>query len=199
MTAIHNDHSVFAQRYAGAYLDSLEGKNFPAASKEITAFVSLLDQSPELKSVIENPLFSVDDKKAVLNTLSEQAKFTDIFLNFLLTILKNGRLQYLESILRAAQSEFSRREGAVNAFVETAYPLDSAQEKSISEKIGKMTGGKAQMTVNVNPDLIGGIVITLGSQRFDGSVKRRLELLAQDMREGANEYADITSENLKKA
>lgn len=111
---------------------------------------------------------------------------------FIQTIIKNKRLQYLPVILQAVLARFDALQGVVEAKIETAFPLNKTQTTALEKEISKITGEKARITVDVNPDLIGGLVITIGSKRIDGSIKRRLELLEQDLREGANQ-------NLKQA
>lgn len=187
MTAISNDHSAFARRYASAYLDAIDQANLESAAGEIKSFLKLIAENRDLRSVIENPLFSATDKRTILQAVAAKASLTKPLANFMLTVLDNGRIEHLPSILRAVLLQINKRQGAVDARIETAFPLNKEQEDKLAAEIGTLTGGKANMTVHVNPALIGGIVITLGSQRFDGSVKRRLELLAQQMRDGSNE------------
>lgn len=199
MTAISNDHSAFARRYASAYLDAIDQANLDSAAGEIKSFLKLIAENRDLRSVIENPLFSAVDKRAILQAVSQKAGLTKSLGNFMLTVLDNGRVEHLASILRAVLLQINKRQGAVDARIETAFPLNKEQEGKLAAEIGSLTGGKANMTVHVNPALIGGIVITLGSQRFDGSVKRRLELLAQQMRDGSHEQESSAPKKTKKA
>ena len=89
--------------------------------------------------------------------------------------------------MQAVFNEISEKLGEVFARVETAYELNKTQTGKLEKEISAITGGKAHISIEINPDLIGGVVITIGSSRIDGSVKRRLELLEQELKSGANE------------
>lgn len=192
MTTSSAAHSAFAQRYASAYIDSVSKKDYKAASDEIETFLSLIEQSKELQEIIENPLFSQEAKSEVFNQIAKTSKMSKELLVFIQTIMKNNRLSNLPSILKAVLIKLDDIQGIVEAKVETAYPLNKTQSSTLEKEIGDMTGGKARISVEVRPELIGGLVITIGSKRIDGSIKRRLELLEQDLRNSANE-------NLKQA
>lgn len=192
MTTSSAAHSAFAQRYASAYIDSVSKKDYKAASDEIETFLSLIEQSKELQEIIENPLFSQEAKSEVFNQIAKTSKMSKELLVFIQTIMKNNRLSNLPSILKAVLIKLDDIQGIVEAKVETAYPLNKTQSTTLEKEIGDMTGGKARISVEVRPELIGGLVITIGSKRIDGSIKRRLELLEQDLRNSANE-------NLKQA
>ena len=192
MTTSSAAHSAFAQRYASAYIDSVSKKDHKAASDEIETLLSLIEESKDLQEIIENPLFSQDAKTSVFSEIAKKSKMTKELFVFIQTVMGNNRLINLPSILRAVLIQLDEIQGIIEAKVETAYPLNKTQSSAIEKEIGDMTGGKARISVDVKPELIGGLVITIGSKRIDGSIKRRLELLEQDLRDSANE-------NLKQA
>ena len=187
MTHSNAAHSAFAQRYASAYIDSISEKEFNNASQEIEIFLSLIEESKDLSEIIVNPLFSKESKSAVFEELGKKAKASKTLITFIQTIIENNRLSDLRAILQAVLIRLDAIQGIVEAKIETAYPLNKTQSADLEKQIGKITGGKARISVEVKPELIGGIVITIGSKRIDGSIKRRLELLEQDLRDGANE------------
>lgn len=192
MTTATAAHSAFAQRYASAYIDSIPKKDYKSAEEEVNTLLSLIDESKELSEIIENPLFSVESKKEVFENLATKSKMSKGLSVFIQTVIKNDRLPNLPVILKAVLLKLDEIQGIIEAKVETAYPLNKTQTSAIEKEIGEMTGGKARISVEVKPELIGGLVITIGSKRIDGSIKRRLELLEQDLHESANE-------NLKQA
>ncbi len=187
MTHSNAAHSAFAQRYASAYIDSVPAKEYDNASQEIEVFLSLIEESQELTEIITNPLFSKESKGAVFTELAKKANMSKGLVTFIQTILNNNRLSSLTAILQAVLIRLDALQGIVEAKIETAYPLNKTQSTSLEKEIGKITGGKARISVEVKPELIGGMVITIGSKRIDGSIKRRLELLEQDLRASANE------------
>ena len=192
MTSASAAHSAFAQRYASAFIDSITKKDYSSISSEVESLLSIIEESRELSEVIQNPLFSKEAKIKVFEEIGKKSKMSGALSVFIQTIIKNKRLQYLPVILQAVLARFDALQGVVEAKIETAFPLNKTQTTALEKEISKITGEKARITVDVNPDLIGGLVITIGSKRIDGSIKRRLELLEQDLREGANQ-------NLKQA
>ncbi|MCB9979793.1 MAG: ATP synthase F1 subunit delta [Rhodospirillales bacterium] len=180
-------HSAFAKRYAGAYVDSLAKKDYKSASDEIGVLLSLIEESADIQKIIENPLFSPAAQESVFSDLGKKTDMSKGLVNFIRTLIANNRLSQLPVILEAVSMRLDALQGIVEARVETAYPLSKAQSTELEKEIGAMTGGKAKISVEVKPELMGGLVITIGSKRIDGSIKRRLELLEQDLRAGANE------------
>ncbi len=187
MTTVSAAHSAFAQRYASAFIDSISKKDYKAANDEVEMLSSTIDESKDLTEIIENPLFSKQAKIEVFQSLSKKAKITKELTNFVLTVIQNNRLSDLPVILKAILMKLDALQGIIEARIETAYPLNKTQTIDLEKEIGKLTGGKARISVHVKPDLIGGLVVTIGSKRIDGSIKRRLELLEQDLRASANE------------
>lgn len=183
---------IFAQRYASAYINSVAKKDYNSAREEIEMLLSFIRDSEELKEVIENPLFTKPSKINVFEDIAKKTKMSGALLTFIKTVMGNNRFSNLPSILRGVLIQLDDIQGIIEATVETAYPLNKTQSATLEKEIGQMTGGKARISIDVKPELIGGLVITIGSKRIDGSIKRRLELLEQDLRDSANE-------NLKQA
>lgn len=180
-------HSAFAKRYADAFVDSLAKKDYKNAAEEVDVFLSLIADSQDLQNVIENPLFSPAAQEGIFLEFSKKTKLSKELTNLVRVVISNNRLPQLPIILQAVALRLDTLQGIVEAKIETAYPLNKTQSAALEKEIGAMTGGKAKISVDVKPELIGGLVITIGSKRIDGSIKRRLELLEQDLRAGANE------------
>lgn len=184
MTVDTSAYSVLAQRYAASRLDSLLEKKHQALADEIDQLLALLNDSEDLQTLIANPLFSKDTKKTVFDELMTKANLSKELGHFIFTIIEHNRLYMLAEILGAVLQELGERRGEVDAKVESAYPLDQKQVQNIADEIEHLIGSKVNLLISVNPGLIGGVVLTIGSKRFDGSVKRRLELLEQRLIKG---------------
>lgn len=178
---------AFARRYASAYVDLLADKQYKAARDEVSFVLNLMGESKELAALITNPLFPVSDKLSVMEEIFKKYSLSADLFQLIVTAAQKGRVASLQKIMQAVFNEISEKLGEVFARVETAYELNKTQTGKLEKEISAITGGKAHISIEINPDLIGGVVITIGSSRIDGSVKRRLELLEQELKSGANE------------
>jgi F-type H+-transporting ATPase subunit delta len=107
--------------------------------------------------------------------------------NFLGVLIQNGRLSLLPSIIRQFKSEMRKRRGEIEARVETAFALSPSQTDSLQKELTKVMGANVTLKVEVNEDLLGGLVVTVGSQIIDDSVACKLEKLQRAMSAGSNE------------
>ena len=116
--------------------------------------------------------------------LAQKAKFQTLTANFLGVLAQNRRLPALGAVIGAFQSELRRRRGEVEAKVETAFALNPAQTNALQEQLSKAMGTNVTLNVEVNRDLLGGLVVTVGSRMIDDSVRRKLEKLQRTMNSG---------------
>ncbi len=176
-----------ALRYATALVEiAVESGKEGSVEKDIFAFQSALVGSQDLQNLIKSPLISRKDKQEAVQTIAKKAKFQDITGNFLALLAQNNRLSMVQAIMNAVLMELSRRRGEVSATVQSAFALTPAQEKALQESLAKAMGQAVAVTVEVKKDLIGGMIVTVGSQMIDDSVKRKLERLKIAMKGGAN-------------
>jgi len=106
-------------------------------------------------------------------------------LNLVLLLLRRGRIDLLPRVAR----EFARlddlRNGVVNATATSAAPLDPDEVRALTARLQRLTGGRVELTTNVDPSLLGGVVVRLGDRLIDGSVRGRLERLRSRLASGA--------------
>lgn len=179
-----------ALRYATAFVDIAEAsKKIDLIEKDLNDLEAMISGSDDLQNLINSPLISQGDKQKAIQAIAKSAKFQDITSNFLALLAQNSRLNMVKSISNAVRLETSRRRGEVSAHVQSAFKLSSAQEKALQESLAKAVGQAVAITVEVDKDLIGGMVVTVGSQMFDASVKRKLERLKIAMKSNANNNA----------
>ncbi len=176
-----------ALRYATALVDiALESGKSDAVEKDLVSFQAALIDSQDLQSLTRSPLISRQDKQEAVQAIAKKAKFQDITSNFLALLAQNNRLSTVNSIINAVRMELSRRRGEVSASVQSAFALSPAQEKDLQASLTKAMGQAVAVTVEVDKSLIGGMVVTVGSQMIDDSVKRKLERLKIAMKSEAN-------------
>ena len=197
--ASKQNSGLAALRYATALVDRAEAsKKIEAVEKDLNDLEAMINDSIDLQNMMRSPLVSQGDKVKAVQAISAKAKFQDITANFLALLAQNGRLNMVLSMVNAVRMEASRRRGEISANVQTAFKLSKEQEKALQDSLAKAVGQAVAINVEVKQDLIGGMVVTVGSQMFDASVKRKLERLKIAMKSNANNNAvpaSVANEN----
>lgn len=178
---------VLARRYASALLDLAEkAAVVDIIEKEIGFFEGLLSQHKDLRTVLTSPLFSREIQASVALAVAKKAGLSDLAARFLNVLAKNRRIDAFTEISAAFRRSLSERKGEVRARVETAFALNSEQVGSIKAMIGRTLGARdIVLDIEINRELLGGIVLTVGSRRIDASLAGRLGRLGRDMMAGA--------------
>lgn len=187
MASNTSQSSQIARRYAASFLDlAEESKGLDKAEKDLNELLAMLAASEELQFLVRNPLLGREDKKKGIFAIADAAKFEALTKSFLGVLCDNNRLQYLESIIKAVQIELTKRRGEIEAGVETAFALTNEQTKELQKNLSAALGSNVTLNVKVNRDLLGGMVVTVGSRMYDDSVRRKLERLQRSMKSGSN-------------
>ena len=154
--------------------------------KDLESFSLMLASSEDLQRTVESPLIKRPELQKAMTALADKAKFHKLTKNFLCLLAENRRLGMVASIIQAVKGDMARRRGEVNAKVETAFALSDAQTKALKDTLAKSLGSKVTLDVSINRDLIGGMIVTVGSRMIDDSVKRKLERLERAMKSNSN-------------
>ncbi len=177
-----------ALRYASALVDTaIHAKSLEAVEQDLKDFEAMIAGSSDLQNLIRSPLFNRTQQANALAAIADKAKFNPITRNFLQLLADNRRLNIVSAVIGAVQKDIQKRRGEISANVETAYPLTDAQKKALQEALGKATGRTVALNLSVNKDLIGGMIVTVGSKMIDDSVKRKLERLERAMKSQSNQ------------
>ncbi|VEJ44476.1 ATP synthase F1 subunit delta [Bartonella vinsonii] len=171
------------QRYAQALFDSVqEAGVVEKVEKAAASFLLVLDQNEDLKRFVQSPFFSVKEQVKVMRSVFECMKFDDksagqIFGDFLRVVVVNRRLGALSGILHAFQRRVAlfRRENS--AQIVSARPLSSQQEQELRVALEGVVGGKILLYTLVDPTILGGLVIRVGSSQIDTSLATKLSSL----------------------
>lgn len=178
---------VTAIRYANAFVDiAEETKKIDAVEQDLKDLDAMLAESADFQILMRSPLLSRGQQITAVQAIAKKAKFQEITSNFLALLAQNRRLGMIGSIMNSVHMEISRRRGEIAASVQSAFKLTGAQEKALQEALSKAVGQTVAVSVEVNKDLIGGMIVTVGSQMIDASVKRKLERLKIAMKANAN-------------
>lgn len=172
--------SGLAERYAAALFDLAdERKALDGVAMDLKALRGLIAESADLRRMIRSPVLARGEQAKATAALSERAGFKELTRNFLGLLARNRRLFALPEIIEGFLGILAARRGEVTAQVISAQDLSETQRKAIDERLRKAVGGKVAIDLKIDPGLLGGLVIKVGSRMVDASLKsklRRLEL-----------------------
>ena len=170
-------------RYASALFDlASEAGTVSAVEGDLETLAEALRESAELRALIRNPEVSREALGRVLAGLGSQLELSDLTRNFLGVLAQNRRVGELPKIIRAFRSIAAAQRGEVTAEVASAHALTDEQLSTLEQKLRARQGRTVKLKTRVDPDLLGGLVVTIGSQRIDSSIRSRLNSLAQAMK-----------------
>ena len=170
--------SGLAGRYASALFELADDKQqLDGVAEELKQLRALVDESADLSHLISSPVIARNQQAKAMAAILDQAGASDLTRRFVLVVANNRRLFALPQIITAYLAELSRRRGEVTAEVTSARPLTPSQEASLTETLRKEVGAKVQVDVNVDPSLLGGLVVKVGSRMIDSSLRTKLQKL----------------------
>jgi F-type H+-transporting ATPase subunit delta len=172
-----------AGRYAAALYELAdENKALDAVASDLSGLKALIAESADLAKLVQSPLIDRDDKAAAMNAVLEQAGVDDLTRRFIGVVARNNRLFALPGMIDAFLAELAERRGEVTAEVASARPLNETQLASITETLRSALGGRVAIEPRVDPSLIGGLVVRVGSRMIDASLKSKLQRLQVAMK-----------------
>ena len=172
-----------AGRYASALFELASEAGFvTAVESDLETLAEALRESAELRALIRNPEVSREALGRVLAGLGDALTLSDLTRSFLGVLAQNRRVAELPATIRAFQAIAAAQRGEIGAEVASAHPLTDDQLKALEHKLRAREGRTVKLRTRVDPDLLGGLVVTIGSQRIDSSIRSRLNSLAQAMK-----------------
>ena len=172
-----------AGRYASALFDlARDQRQIESVGKSLDALSQALLDSKEFAELVSSPLVSRDEAGKAFAALARQLNLDPITSNFLGVLARNGRKNALRSVIRAFQRLAADHRGETTAEVVTAQPLNDDQLGALKQQLRARAGRDVIIDATVNPDILGGIVVKLGSQQIDASIRTKLNRLALAMK-----------------
>lgn len=172
-----------AGRYASALFDlASEAGTVTAVETDLGTLDSALSESADLRAVIRNPEISRGQIASVMSGIAQHLGLSSLTANFLGVLAENRRVGDLPAMIRAFAAIAAAQRGEVNAEVASAHPLSADQLAALETKLRAREGRTVKLKTRVDPELLGGLVVTIGSQRIDSSIRSRLNSLAQAMK-----------------
>ena len=170
-------------RYASALFDlASEDGVVSAVESDLQKLEAALSESDELAAVTTNPELSRAQQGMAIEGVAGVLGLSGLTQKFLGTLAQNRRLAALPGIVRAFRQIAAAQRGEVTAEVTSAHALTDEQLETLRQKLTAREGRTVKLTSSVDPDLLGGLVVTLGSKRIDGSIRTRLNSLAHAMK-----------------
>lgn len=176
--------SGVAERYASSLFDlALESGAVEAVASDLDRFQAMIDTSDDLKRLLASPVFSSEDQLNAVNALVAKAEIGPVVGNFLKVVAKNRRLFAVPGMVTAYRQIAARQRGEVTAEVTSAHALDAAQETELKEALKGVTGKDVAISVTVDPSILGGLIVKIGSRQLDTSLRTKLSTLKLALKE----------------
>ncbi len=173
-----------AARYAEALFDlSRESGAIERVEADLKALGGVVAGVPALGAMLKSPVYAAEDKGRAMAVIADKAGLSALTKNFLGVVAKNRRLFALEGIIAAFVQRLAAHRGEVSAEAVAAAPLNSDQAKRLRGEIERVVGKAVNLSVKVDPELLGGMIVKVGSTMIDSSLKTKLNRLKSVMKE----------------
>jgi len=177
----HN--SGIATRYATAIFElAQEEKSVEALEKDFAALKDLIAENPELARLVRAPVFSREDQAKGLNAVMHRMEAAPLTRRFVLTLAGKRRLFALIDIIHLFDAHVAKLRGEVSAAVTSARPLNDAEVAELKQILKSKLGRDARLEAKVDPTLLGGLVVKVGSRMIDSSLRTKLSGIRAAMR-----------------
>ena len=175
--------SGLADRYAAALFDLAdERKALDAVAGELQSLRAMLRESADLRRLIRSPVLSREEQAKAIAALAEKSNLSPLMRNFLGLLAQNRRLFALPEMIERFLAQLAERRGEVTAHVIAAQELTAEQRNAVHEQLRKAVGSKVALDLAIDPSLLGGMVVRLGSRMVDASLKSKLTRLQLAMK-----------------
>ena len=170
-------------RYASALFDlASENGTVSAVEGDLEKIDAAIKGSDDFAALIRNPQVSRDAAAKATDAVAQVLGLSPLTRNFLGVLAANRRLSALPEIIRAFAAIAAAQRGEATAEVTSAHALNDDQVEQLRQKLEAREGRKVKIKTSVDPELLGGLVVTIGSKRIDSSIRTRLNSLAQAMK-----------------
>lgn len=176
--------SGVARRYAGSLYElAADAKSVSKVEADLDRFGALLEGSPELRRLIESPVFSAADQVRAVSAVADKAGISGLVGNFLRVVARNRRLFAVPAMIEAFRRIAAEARGEVAADVTSAHALDASQRKELEATLKAVAGKDVSVRLTVDPSILGGLVVKMGSRQIDTSLKTKLNSLKLALKE----------------
>ena len=172
-----------AERYASALFDlAKEQGEHVQVEQNLQQFQRLLDSSEDLRRVVLSPAFSAEDQAKAVDAVAAKAGITGLTANFLKVLARNRRLFATADMIKNYRLIAAKARGEIAADVVSAHPLTEPQVQALKDQLKATAGKDVVLTTKVDPSLLGGLIVKVGSRMIDSSLKTKIEHLKVAMK-----------------
>ena len=177
--------SGMAGRYASAlHALAVEQNATGPVGAQLAGFQKMVDESPDLQRLVRSPVFSAEDQTKALVALFDKAGVSGVAANFIKLVASKRRLFAISDMIAAYRQLDDAYNGVTRATVTVAEPLSDSQTQALRQQLAAVTGGKSvDVDVKIDPAIIGGLVVKVGSRMVDSSLKTKLNAIRTRMKE----------------
>jgi len=175
--------SGIAGRYATALFElAVEAKALDAVAADLDRLQAMIAESADLRRLVKSPIFGRDEQRRAIDAVVERAGLSAVVRRFVGVVARNRRLFALEDMIRDFRALLARHRGETMARVVSASPLQPNQLAALKAALREGVGREVNMEVAVDPELLGGLVLKVGSRMIDSSVRTKLQNLKVAMK-----------------
>jgi F-type H+-transporting ATPase subunit delta len=186
VTSQHTATSGLAGRYATALFQLADDANaIDEVHGDLAQLQAMIGESGDLRRVLRSPLIPREQQGKAMGALAEQAGFSGLTRRFIGLVARNRRLFALEDMIAAYRALRAQHRGEVTAEVVSASPLNEAQQRAVLEALKGVMGTEVAVDHKVDPELLGGLVVRVGSRMVDSSLRTKLRKLQFAMKGAA--------------
>ena len=172
-----------AERYASALFELAKEQNQQIqVEKDLTSFQAMLSDSADLRRLIMSPSFSADEQSKALTAIATKAGIGSLAANFMKVLARNRRLFITQDVIKNFRLIAARARGEVSADVTSAHPLTEPQLQALKDQLKSTVGRDITIQSKVDPSLLGGLVVKVGSRMIDSSLRTKIEQLKVAMK-----------------
>jgi F-type H+-transporting ATPase subunit delta len=176
--------SGVAERYASSLFEvALEAGKVDAIGAALDGFQALIDESADLKRLVLSPVFTAEDQTNALVALAQKAGLDALVTNFLKVVAGNRRLFALPGMIKAYRQIAAAHRGEVTADVTSAHALTAEQDSELKAALKGVTGKDVTLAVTIDPSILGGLIVKVGSRQIDTSLRTKLSTLKLALKE----------------
>jgi len=175
--------AAVASRYARALVDVVMEQKIDAATavQQVNSIVAAIKENPDLRKVWEAPDIPAAQKRSLLDAIGKQVGLSRMIRNFFAVLIDHQRIAMVEQIARQFEVELDTTLGFAEAQITSARPLSEVQKRELESRVASMTGKNVRARYAANPELLGGVMVQVGSTIYDGTVRGQLQTLREQL------------------
>lgn len=172
------------KRYAKMFFNAVGVEAVPKALDELMAVNAVMEKSREFRGLLENPLFTLEEREKVMRQASDRLNLSENTLRFILFLAEQMVIASLPELIRRVMDIYLEKKKRAKATVVTPIDTNNKYDETLKASLRKLTGKEIDIEYVVDPSLLGGVTVKVGSTMYDSSVRGQLRLLKDDLMKG---------------